>query len=106
MTTPLNPCPAWCGLPSGHDFEASDTPGWSVRGHEVAVGRVDSARVDVTLSADELVAGDGSTLVDEAVLALQLPNDSVSLDAAGARALAALLTDAAGRLEVVRDGGQ
>ena len=104
-------CPAWCAEPPGHDWEnalpVTDPGGrrWYTRTHvtdEERVTQVDGTQFAVNVQADEYISPDGGTLTEPACLALVVPSEYATMDAAAARALAVALVEAANVLDGLR----
>lgn len=101
------PCPSWCVLDTGHDYEGAlveggRPSGWWSRFHDSGdLVAVDISGHDVTVSlvAEELVDVLGDAITEPARVCLSMPYEIASFDAAAARAIAAGLVEVAGWLE-------
>lgn len=87
------PCPHWCSREAGHGWEGSDPDGWETRGHSVMFGN------HVDIDAQAVWRGAREQLSPPTIGLYDL--DGETLDADGARALAADLLAAADRLEEI-----
>ena len=102
---PASACPPWCRLTPGHPFIAERPTGLQSRYHESSVIAVRDVgrhgRLEARLVADEHRTPSGRNTLTEAriVLAGPLADGLQAMDAEQARALAALLVQAAEGLE-------
>ena len=103
LTTPL-PCPHWCEMPTGHGFGSKNAEGIH-RGHQQGLGKTPASEgrsVSVDISSWETAtADDGPVLRHSAPEVGVYMREGEYLSAGQARDLAALLLQAADRLDQV-----